>query len=86
MPRVSPDGRKVAFRSQARDGYESDVFRLKVLDLGTGAVRTLGGPEEGVDYLTWSPDGTVLAFLQGAESRYAQYGPDRLAMERAGRR
>lgn len=30
--------------------------------------------------LTWSPDGKTLAFLQGVEPKYGQYGQDRLAL------
>jgi dipeptidyl aminopeptidase/acylaminoacyl peptidase len=30
--------------------------------------------------LTWSPDGKSLAFLQGVEPKYGQYGQDRLAI------
>lgn len=30
--------------------------------------------------LTWSPDGKTLAFLQGVEPKYGQYGQDRLAI------
>jgi dipeptidyl aminopeptidase/acylaminoacyl peptidase len=30
--------------------------------------------------LTWSPDGASLAFLQGVEPKYGQYGQDRLAI------
>ena len=30
--------------------------------------------------LTWSPDGSTLAFLQGVEPKYGQYGQDRLAI------
>jgi dipeptidyl aminopeptidase/acylaminoacyl peptidase len=30
--------------------------------------------------LTWSPDGSTLAFLQGVEPKYGQYGQDRLVI------
>ena len=39
QPAYSPDGRLLAFRSQQRAGYESDRWRLMVLDRATG--RTL---------------------------------------------
>jgi Tol biopolymer transport system component len=35
-PLYSPDGKYIAFRSQARAGYESDRFRLMVYERGTG--------------------------------------------------
>lgn len=34
--------------------------------------------------LTWSPDGASLAFLQGVEPKYGQYGQDRLAITKVG--
>ena len=34
--------------------------------------------------LTWSPDGGSLAFLQGVEPKYGQYGQDRLAITKVG--
>src|SRR5262249_10568267 len=30
--------------------------------------------------LTWSPEGKAVAFLQGVEAKYGQYGQDRLAI------
>lgn len=42
-PAYSPDGKWLAFRSQARAGYESDRFRLIVFDRsGTSAGRAVG--------------------------------------------
>ena len=34
-PAYSPDGKWLAFRSQARNGFESDKFRLMVMDRET---------------------------------------------------
>jgi dipeptidyl aminopeptidase/acylaminoacyl peptidase len=38
-PQYSPDGKWLAFRSQARAGYESDRFRLMLYDRKTSALR-----------------------------------------------
>ena len=38
-PQYSPDGRWLAYRSQARGGYESDRWRLVVLERATGKVN-----------------------------------------------
>ena len=38
QPRISPDGRHLAWISQAREGYESDQFKLKIEDLRTGRI------------------------------------------------
>ncbi len=40
-PQYSPDGKYLAYRSQARGGYESDRWRLMVLDRATGHVNVL---------------------------------------------
>ncbi|NIM51212.1 MAG: prolyl oligopeptidase family serine peptidase [Gemmatimonadales bacterium] len=40
-PAPSPDGSTLAFLSQERPGFESDRWRLMVLDLATGRVREL---------------------------------------------
>jgi dipeptidyl aminopeptidase/acylaminoacyl peptidase len=46
-PAYSPDGRWLAFRSQGRPGYESDRFRLMLLDRTGGASVQAGEPATG---------------------------------------
>ena len=41
QPAYSPDGKYLAFRCQARAGYESDRWRLMVLERATGSVNDL---------------------------------------------
>ncbi|MBO0798252.1 MAG: S9 family peptidase, partial [Blastocatellia bacterium] len=56
-PRYSPDGRWIAYRSQARNGYESDRFRLMLYDRKTGAVKELStGFDRWVGEVVWAPD------------------------------
>jgi dipeptidyl aminopeptidase/acylaminoacyl peptidase len=56
-PRYSPDGKYIAYRSQARNGYESDRFRLMLYDRRSGASRELSvGFDRWVGDLVWSPD------------------------------
>ncbi len=43
-PKFSPDGRYIAYRTQARPGFESDCFRLAVYDRTTHARRILTPP------------------------------------------
>jgi dipeptidyl aminopeptidase/acylaminoacyl peptidase len=60
-PRYSPDGRYIAYRSQARNGYEADRFRLMLYDRQAGTSRELStGFDRWVSDLAWSPDGKRL--------------------------
>lgn len=62
-PLYSPDGKYLAFRSQARAGYESDRWRLMVLDRASGHTQNLSeGLDRWVGSMTWSPDSTRLFF------------------------
>jgi dipeptidyl aminopeptidase/acylaminoacyl peptidase len=62
-PLYSPDGKLLAFRSQARGGYESDRWRLMVLDRATGRTTNLTeNLDRWVGNVTWSPDSTRLFF------------------------
>ncbi len=62
-PLYSPDGKLLAFRSQARGGYESDRWRLMVLDRATGRTTNLTeNLDRWVGSVTWSPDSTRLFF------------------------
>jgi len=54
-PAYSPDGKYLAWRSQARAGYESDKFRLAVYDRATRSINyPLSYFDLWVDEFTWS--------------------------------
>ncbi len=62
-PLYSPDGKYLAFRSQPRAGYESDRWRLLVLELASGHTANLTESlDRWVESFTWSPDSTRLFF------------------------
>jgi len=62
-PLYSPDGRYLAFRSQVRAGYESDRWRLMVLERATGRTTNLSeNLDRWVESITWSPDSTRLFY------------------------
>ena len=62
-PLYSPDGKLLAFRSQPRAGYESDRWRLMVLDRATGRATNLTESlDRWVESFTWSTDSTRLFF------------------------
>ena len=62
-PQYSPDGKYLAWRSQARNGYESDKIDLAVMDRATGNIRNLTKNFDGwVDEFTWNLANPVLYF------------------------
>jgi dipeptidyl aminopeptidase/acylaminoacyl peptidase len=62
-PSYSPDGKYLAFRSQERAGYESDRWRLVVLERSTGRALFVNESEDrNVEEMTWSPDSTRLFY------------------------
>lgn len=67
-PRYSPDGKWIAYRSQQRNGYESDRFRLMLYNRQTGAVKELtNGFDRWVGEMVWTPDSQNL--IIGAEDQ-----------------
>ncbi|HEX4276808.1 MAG TPA: S9 family peptidase [Bryobacteraceae bacterium] len=67
-PAYSPDGKYLAYRSQARAGYESDRWRLFVLERANGKITIpTDAIDRSVDGFTWSPDSKRLFFT--AEDR-----------------
>jgi len=69
-PLYSPDGRYIAYTSQARDGYESDLLRLRVYDRQTGKVKDLT-PEfdQWVNAFAWAPDSDTIYFTAPERGR-----------------
>jgi dipeptidyl aminopeptidase/acylaminoacyl peptidase len=62
-PLYSPDGKYIAFRSQARPGYESDRWRLMVYERSSGRIKDLSeGLDNWVESMTWTPDSTRLFY------------------------
>ncbi|HUI42508.1 MAG TPA: S9 family peptidase [Terriglobia bacterium] len=60
-PQYSPNGRYIAYTSQERNGYESDLFRLFVYDRETqSATELTTGFDQWVSSFTWAPDNDTL--------------------------
>jgi dipeptidyl aminopeptidase/acylaminoacyl peptidase len=71
-PRYSPDGNSIAWRSQNRAGYESDRWRLSVIERATGRVTTPAGDlDRWVNSFAWRPDSAALFFTTGDRGRQA---------------
>ena len=62
-PRFAPNGKYLAYRAQARPGFEADRWQLMLLDLASGQARSLTAAlDRSIDSFTWSPDSAALYF------------------------
>lgn len=62
-PQYSPDGKYLAYRSQQRAGYESDKWRLIVLERATGKLTLpVDAIDRSINSFAWTPDSTRLFF------------------------
>ena len=62
-PRFSPDGKKIAWQSMERDGYEADKNRLMVKNLSTGeATDVTRDYDIAVESLVWSSNSQLIYF------------------------
>ncbi len=62
-PQYSPNGRYIAYTSQARDGYESDLFRLRAYDREAGkTIELTPGFDQWVGEFAWAPDSNTIYF------------------------
>jgi len=63
-PTYSPDGRYIAYHSQATPEYESDLFRLMLYDRASGtSVQLAKSLDLWVDQILWAPDSKTIYFL-----------------------
>jgi dipeptidyl aminopeptidase/acylaminoacyl peptidase len=76
-PAYSPDGKWLAWRSQARVGYESDKFRLVLYDRAAKTITDLLPKlDNWVDEFTWSKDSRRIYFVSGNEREAPLYSID----------
>ena len=67
-PAYSPDGKYLAWRSQARAGYESDKFRLMLYDRTAKTTKDLlPNFDLWVDEFVWATDSTGIYYVAGQE-------------------
>jgi dipeptidyl aminopeptidase/acylaminoacyl peptidase len=67
-PAYSPDGKYLAWRSQARPGYESDKFRLMLYDRATKVITDLLPKfENWVDEFVWGPSSSLAIYFTSGD-------------------
>lgn len=65
-PRVSPDGRTLAYKAMKRPGFEADRFELQLRDIASGKVTPLAATwDRSVDDFAWSRDGKSIYAVAG---------------------
>jgi dipeptidyl aminopeptidase/acylaminoacyl peptidase len=73
-PRFSPDGKWIAWRSQARGGYESDLFELWLYDRANGKTRRLAPQfDNWIESFAWASDSKTIYFTAPEKSNVAIY-------------
>jgi len=73
-PLYSPDGKYIAYRAQARPGFESDRFRLMLYDRKTGEKTDLSGNfDHWADSFTFAPDSRTIYFTAEHEGHLLIY-------------
>jgi dipeptidyl aminopeptidase/acylaminoacyl peptidase len=81
LPAWSPDGRQIAFVRTTEKGPDQDGRTdIDVIDAASGAAarRIVRPYAPNAQRLAWSPDGTLIAYLQGLEPKFNAYMQDRL--------
>jgi TonB family protein len=69
-PQYSPDGRYIAYTSQARNGYESDLIRLRAYDRQTGKISDVTqGFDQWVASFAWAEDSDTIFFTAPVAGR-----------------
>jgi dipeptidyl aminopeptidase/acylaminoacyl peptidase len=81
LPVWSPDGARILFTRTRELGADEDGRSdIDVIEARPGAVaRTVARPyAPNVQKLAWSPDGTMIAYLQGLQPKFNAYMQDQL--------
>jgi len=81
-PAYSPDGKWLAWRSQARNGFESDLFKLALMDRSSGQIKLLLPKfDNWVDEFTWAPTSKSILFVSPSRGEESIFRFDLDALE-----
>lgn len=73
-PKYSPDGRWIAWRSQSRAGYESDLWELWLYDRGPASAHRLAPSfDNWVESIAWAPDSKSIYITAPEKTKFAIY-------------
>ena len=73
-PVYTPDGKYILFRSQQREGFEADRWRIMRYDRKSGVSTELTfGFDQQVEEMTLSPDGKTIYFTAGTNGKQPIY-------------
>jgi dipeptidyl aminopeptidase/acylaminoacyl peptidase len=73
-PLYSPDGKWIAYRSQARNSYESDLLELWLYDRAAGTSKRIASTfNDWIESAVWSPDSKSLLITAGVKARHVIY-------------
>ena len=73
-PKYSPDGKWIAWRSQARPGYESDLWELWIYNRADGQTRRIASAfPEWISSMTWMPDSSGFYITAPEKGKNAIY-------------
>jgi dipeptidyl aminopeptidase/acylaminoacyl peptidase len=73
-PVFSPDGKKIVWRSMARDGFEADKDRIMISELATGKYYDYSGSfDQNANNFEWAPDNKSIYFLSPVKGTVQVY-------------
>ena len=75
-PAWSPDGRKIAFASNRRNGFSLEIYVMNADGDGLVQLTTDHPPAVNDEFPAWSPDGTKIAFASNRDESYDIYVMD----------